>query len=95
MCGTRAGSMIGFGVGSADDRGALQAGCVEIREVVIEGILTVRDEFVRLRNHQPTHVGVPDSYRMDLVGSSACGLRVVWLDGNAHSGIIVWREAGA
>ena len=117
MCGTRAGGMIGLGIGGdgnstvdsmngadrleslsherRDDEGGRAPGRTETREVIIAGINYARDEFHRLRGHRPSHVGLPDTYRMDLVGACVCGLQVRWLDGNAHSGIMVWREAGA
>ncbi len=92
-CGAKAGEG-GLG-GSGGNETGRRPGRTGAREVIVAGINHARDEFVRLRGLPPSHVGIPDSYRMDLVGDSACGLQIRWLDGDAHCGIIVWREAGA
>jgi hypothetical protein len=87
--------MIGIGVGIGEPSGPARAGRVALRQALIESICTARDEFVRLHQQPPTHIGVPDSYRMDLVGTEVAGMRIVWLDGQAHSAPVAWREAGA
>jgi len=73
-----------------------EPGHTQRRGELVGAIVQARDEFAALHGIGPTHVGIPDSHRMDLVSAiGMCGLKVVWLDHDAHGSIMVWRQAGA
>jgi len=109
MCGERAGAVDLQVYGGSTGTGSYpfepvagkaaapqEPGHTQRRGELVGAIVQARDEFAALHGIGPTHVGIPDSHRMDLVSAiGMCGLKVVWLDHDAHGSIMVWRQAGA